>query len=82
MGRVRELLADAQRHEAAGRPEYAAEARKLAKDIEGSGSRNYVVFDPKIISIVRKYGIAGALGAGLITEEMARQMQAQGLGET
>ena len=26
----------------------------------GKGSRNYVVFDDKIIDIVRKYGIAGA----------------------
>ncbi len=27
---------------------------------KGDGSRNYVVFDEKLISIVRKYGIAGA----------------------
>lgn len=26
----------------------------------GTGTRNYVVFDPKIVSILRKYGIAGA----------------------
>jgi hypothetical protein len=44
----------------------------------GGGSRNFVVFDDKIIDIVRKYGIAGALSAGLISEEMARQMQQQG----
>jgi ParB-like nuclease domain len=78
MGRIKELLAEAQKHEAAGRPEYAAEARKLAKDIENSGSRNYVVFDPKIIEIVKKYGIAAAVSAGLISEEMGRQMKAQG----
>lgn len=28
----------------------------------GEGSRNYVVFDPAIISILRKYGLAGMLG--------------------
>jgi hypothetical protein len=26
----------------------------------GAGTRNYVVFDDKLVSIVRKYGIAGA----------------------
>jgi hypothetical protein len=45
----------------------------------GDGSRNYVVFDPKIIEIVRKYGIGAVLGAGLISEEMAKQMQERGL---
>jgi hypothetical protein len=45
----------------------------------GEGSRNYVVFDDKLISIVKKYGIAGALAAGLINETQARQMQEQGL---
>ena len=44
----------------------------------GQGSRNYVVFDDKLISIVKKYGIAAALSAGAISELEARQMQAQG----
>lgn len=44
----------------------------------GEGSRNYVVFDDKLIEIVKKYGIAGAVGAGLINEGQARQLQAQG----
>jgi hypothetical protein len=43
------------------------------------GTRNFVVFDDKLIDIVRKYGIAAAIGAGIISEEMARQMQSQGL---
>lgn len=43
----------------------------------GQGTRNYVVFDDKLISIVKKYGIAGALTAGLINESQARQLQAQ-----
>jgi hypothetical protein len=30
----------------------------------GEGSRNYVVFDDKLIDILRKYGIIGALGLG------------------
>lgn len=30
----------------------------------GEGSRNYVVFDDNLISILRKYGIVGALGLG------------------
>ena len=33
----------------------------LAQAIKGAeGTRNYVVFDDRLISIVRKYGIAGA----------------------
>jgi hypothetical protein len=30
----------------------------------GEGSRNYVVFDDKLIDIVKKYGLTGLLGAG------------------
>ena len=45
----------------------------------GEGSRNYVVFDDKLVNIVRKYGIPGAIGLGLITPEIGRQMQEQGL---
>jgi len=44
----------------------------------GQGSRNYVVFDDKLISIVKKYGIAAALSAGAINEMQARQLQEQG----
>lgn len=70
-----------------GRPEAAAKLNEAGvpgiKYLDagsrsaGDGSRNYVVFDPKIIEIVKKYGIAGALGAGLISQEMASQMQQQ-----
>lgn len=31
----------------------------------GEGSRNYVVFDDKLIDIVRKYGLAGLMAGGL-----------------
>jgi hypothetical protein len=44
----------------------------------GEGTRNYVVFDDRLIEIVKKYGIAAAVGAGLINEGQARQLQAQG----
>jgi hypothetical protein len=53
--------------------------RQKLKQAEAGGSRNYVVFDDRLIEIVKKYGIAAALGAGLISEEMARQMQEQGI---
>lgn len=50
----------------------------------GAGSRNYVVFDENLISIVRKYGIAGAaamLGVSAVDvkEAMARGQPQQGL---
>jgi hypothetical protein len=45
----------------------------------GEGSRNYVVFDADLVSIVKKYGIPGAIGMGLISAEQGRQMQEQGL---
>lgn len=44
----------------------------------GQGSRNYVVFDDKLVEIVKKYGIAAAVSAGLLSESQARQMQEQG----
>ena len=30
----------------------------------GTGSSNYVVFDPSIIDITKKYAVPGAIGAG------------------
>ena len=62
-------------------PEGLASVRQKVTDLEAKaakGSRNYVVFDPKLISIVKKYGLAAAISAGLISEEMGRQMQEQG----
>lgn len=44
----------------------------------GKDTYNYVVFDDKLIEIVKRYGIAAAIGAGLINEGQARQLQAQG----
>ncbi len=41
-------------------------------------TRNYVVFDEKLIEIVKKYGIAGAVSAGLINQMQAQQLQEQG----
>jgi hypothetical protein len=47
----------------------------------GEGSRNYVVFDENLISIVKKYGIAGAVVAGLLTNEQAQAFQNEALAE-
>lgn len=44
---------------------------------DGEGTRNYVVFDDSIIEIVRKYGIPAAISAGVISETMAPQIEAQ-----
>jgi hypothetical protein len=39
----------------------------------GDGSRNYVVFDDKLIDILRKYGLAGLLGGGTIAADQQSQ---------
>lgn len=39
---------------------------------DGDGTSNYVVFDDKIISIVRKYGIPGLIAAGYTMEQAAQ----------
>jgi hypothetical protein len=55
------------------------EIEKVIKAAAKPLSRNYVVFDENLIEIVRKYGVAGALAAGLLTQEQAKQfMQQQG----
>jgi len=41
-------------------------------------TRNYVIFDENRIEIVKKFGIALALGAGLISQAEAEQLKAQG----
>lgn len=43
----------------------------------GEGSRNYVVFDDKLIDILRKYGLAGLLASGATMSELRDQAQAQ-----
>ena len=45
----------------------------------GEGSRNYVIPDPRIIQIMRKYGIAGAapLGAGVLAAQDAYRQQGE-----
>jgi hypothetical protein len=77
-------------------PQYARskeEADQISKEyqnrgfetkIEESGTRNYVVFDDKLVSIVRKYGIAGAatmLGVSQadVAEAMDQGNKPQGL---
>lgn len=43
----------------------------------GDGSRNYVVFDPSIIDILRKYGLAGLTAGGLGAASAMTPDQAQ-----
>ncbi len=57
---------------------YAAEkkAQGFGADIVNNGTSNYVVFDPSIIEILRKYGLAGpvALGAAnALSQDQAPQ---------
>ena len=47
-----------------------------------TNTRNYVVFDDKLISIVKKYGIVGAVAAGLLTKEQGDALAAQMQDET
>lgn len=42
----------------------------------GEGSRNYVVFDDKLVSILKKYGIGGLLGGGSAAMSMGNEAQA------
>jgi hypothetical protein len=44
----------------------------------GDGSRNYVVFDDKLISIVKKYGVAALVSAGVLSQTDAEALAAQG----
>ena len=51
----------------------------------GDGSRNYVVFDENLITIIRKYGIAGAaamlgMSQADLAQAMERQQQSQPMG--
>ena len=44
----------------------------------GDGSRNYVVFDEKLIEIVKKYGIAGAAAMlGVTAADVEQAMAGQ-----
>jgi hypothetical protein len=44
----------------------------------GEGSSNYVVFDDRLVDILRKYGVAGALGAGYTADQIRAAQAAQG----
>jgi hypothetical protein len=45
---------------------------------QGAGARS-VVFSPKVISIVKKYGVASLLASGVISQDMADEMKRQGI---
>jgi hypothetical protein len=47
--------------------------------LAGEGSSNYVVFDDAIITILRKYGLLGAVGAGsIVATQPTEQEQPDG----
>ena len=58
-----------------------SDARAQLAAAEAPATRNYVVFDPEIIKIVRKYGIFAALAGGLLTQEQADGLRAQGIAD-
>jgi len=41
----------------------------------GQGSRNYVVFSPEIVEIIKKYGLAGIIGGGGTTGVLSDETQ-------
>ena len=44
----------------------------------GDGTRNYVVFDDKLISIVKKYGVAALVAAGVLNQVQGEELKARG----
>ncbi|MCP4108320.1 MAG: hypothetical protein GY749_22720 [Desulfobacteraceae bacterium] len=48
-----------------------------SRGIDGKGTNNYVVFDENLINIVKKYGIAGAVGLGLVSQADGEAIAAQ-----
>ena len=62
-----------------GDPQRAAIEKALAgrqqelQDVQNNATRNYVVFDPNIIDIIRKYSLAGAIPTGAISAGMLAQ---------
>ena len=83
------LLSDLSHRDVTGSPAAAAAALSdrgipgikyldQASRVAGKPPRNFVVFDPEIIEIVKKYGIVAALAGGLLTQEEADQLAEQG----
>jgi hypothetical protein len=52
--------------------------RELEHTKANPPSYNYAVFDDKLLNIVGKLGIAGALAAGVISQMQADQLKEQG----
>lgn len=44
----------------------------------GGGSSNYVVFDDKLIDILKKYGLAGVMGGGAAADAIRRNLASSG----
>lgn len=47
-------------------PEELAAARKELEQAKAAETRNYVVFNPKIIQIMKRYGVAAPIAAGML----------------
>ena len=57
------------------------EIRKVIQAAGRTETRNYVVFDDKLIEIVRKYGIAALVSAGVISQADGEALAAEGYPE-
>jgi hypothetical protein len=61
---------------------YAEAETALRQAAEGAGTRNYVVFDDKLISILKKYGLPiSAAGLAALSQLHPQEAQAQPLGD-
>lgn len=43
----------------------------------GEGSRNFVVFDPRIIDIMKRYGVAAPVAASILAQQLRQPQQTQ-----
>lgn len=62
---ARNAVANIERNRRIGTPEHQAWQQRVAELEELPGTRNYTVFDDKLIDILRKYGMAGLAGPAL-----------------
>mgnify|MGYP003675580034 CR=1 FL=1 len=56
------------------------EVRKVIDAAAMKPTRNFVVFDDKLIDIVRKYGVAGLFTAGLTAQQVDQFIEQHGDG--
>jgi hypothetical protein len=46
---------------------------------KGEGTHNLVIWDPDVITVVRTFGLASLVAGGLLSQEIADQMKADGI---